>query len=65
MNAQGFDGLPKVAGKEEFDKAVKESGFVAQRSYGAPTEEMSYCNDHHEEPYLRLKQQDVMSAWYF
>lgn len=36
MNAQGFDGLPKVVSDEEFDKAVKESNLVIQRTYGAP-----------------------------
>lgn len=39
INAQGFDGLPKVVTREEFDKAVKESGFIAQRSYSAPDQE--------------------------
>lgn len=39
MNAQGFDGLPNVVSKEEFDKAVKESGFIAQRTYSAPDQE--------------------------
>ena len=36
MNAQGFDGKPRVVSKDEFDKAVKDSGFVAQRTYSAP-----------------------------
>lgn len=39
INAQGFDGLPKVATPEEFDKAVKESGFIAQRTYSAADQE--------------------------
>lgn len=39
INAQGFDGNPMVVGKEEFDQAVKESNFVAQRSYSAPDQE--------------------------
>lgn len=36
INAQGFDGLPKIVSKEEFDKAVTESNFIAQRTYAAP-----------------------------
>lgn len=43
MNAQGFDGLPRVVSPEEFDKLVKqandESGFIAQRTYSAPDQE--------------------------
>lgn len=39
MNAQGFDGLPNVVSKEEFDKAVKKSSFIAQRTYTAPDQE--------------------------
>ena len=39
VNAQGFDGLPKIVSKEEFDKAVRESEFVAQRAYSAPDQE--------------------------
>ncbi len=39
MNAQGFDGLPRVVSKEEFDKAVEESNFIAQRTYTAPDKE--------------------------
>lgn len=35
INAQGFDGLPRVVSEEEFSAAVKESGFVAQRTYSA------------------------------
>lgn len=35
INAQGFDGLPRLMDPEDFDKAVKESGFIAQRSYSA------------------------------
>ena len=40
LNAQGFDGLPTLLDDEEFEKAVKESGFVAQRTYSAPTQEV-------------------------
>lgn len=36
INAQGFDGLPKVVDAEEFDKYVRESNFIAQRTYSAP-----------------------------
>ena len=39
MEAQGFDGLPKIVSEEEFDKAVKESSFIAQRTYSAPDKE--------------------------
>ncbi len=39
INAQGFDGLPKVVPAEDFDKAVKESNFIAQRVVRAPDEE--------------------------
>lgn len=43
INAQGFDGLPRVVSREEFDKAVKQAndgnGFVAQRTYSAPDQE--------------------------
>lgn len=39
INAQGFDGKPSVATQEEFDKAVQESGFIAQRTYSAPDQE--------------------------
>ena len=44
MNAQGFDGLPRVVSPEEFDKLVKQandgSGFIAQRTYSAPNQEI-------------------------
>ena len=36
LNAQGFDGLPKVVSSEEFDRYINESNFVAQRTYAAP-----------------------------
>ncbi len=43
INAQGFDGLPRVVSKEEFDAAVKAAnngnGFIAQRTYSAPDKE--------------------------
>lgn len=39
INAQGFDGLPQVVPAEEFDKYVKESNFIAQRTYVAPNSE--------------------------
>lgn len=39
LDAQGFDGKPRVVSQEEFDEAVKESGFVAQRAYSAPDQE--------------------------
>lgn len=40
INAQGFDALPHVVSQSEFDEAVKESGFVAQRVYCAPSKEI-------------------------
>ena len=39
LNAQGFDGLPQVMSQEEFDRAVEESGFIAQRTYSAPDQQ--------------------------
>lgn len=39
INAQGFDGLPRVVSAEEFDRAVQESNFIAQRTYSAPDQE--------------------------
>lgn len=39
IGAQGFDGLPKIVDPDEFDKAVKASGFIAQRTYSAPDQE--------------------------
>lgn len=43
INAQGFDGLPRVVSRQEFDDAVKAAndgaGFIAQRTYSAPDQE--------------------------
>lgn len=43
MAAQGFDGLPRVVSKEEFEAAVKAAnngnGFIAQRNYTASDQE--------------------------
>lgn len=43
INAQGFDGLPRVVSAEEFDRLVKEAndgnGFIAQRTYSAGDQE--------------------------
>lgn len=39
INAQGFDGLPRVVDAEEFDRYVQESNFIAQRTYSAPNQE--------------------------
>lgn len=43
INAQGFDGKPRVVSREEFDEAVKAAnggnGFIAQRTYSAPDQE--------------------------
>lgn len=40
INAQGFDGLPKVVSEKEFDEYVKSSKIIAQRTYSAPTKEI-------------------------
>lgn len=40
VHAQGFDGPPNVVSDEEFDAAVKASGFVAQRVYTATSQEI-------------------------
>lgn len=39
INAQGFDGLPRVVSQKEFDKLVKENSFIAQRTYSAENRE--------------------------
>lgn len=39
IDAQGFNGLPQVVSADKFDKAVQESGFIAQRTYSAPDQE--------------------------
>lgn len=43
MNAQGFDGKPRVVSPEEFERYVEEAndgkGFIAQRTYSAPDQE--------------------------
>ena len=43
INAQGFDGKPRIVDADEFDKAVKAAnggnGFIAQRTYSAPDQE--------------------------
>lgn len=44
INAQGFDGLPRVVSADEFDKAVQAAndgnGFIAQRTYSATDQAM-------------------------
>ena len=40
MHVQGFDGKPQVVGQEEFNNAVKESGFYAERAYSGETQEI-------------------------
>lgn len=40
INYQGFDGLPRVVDEAEFDKIVKESKFIAQRTYSAKTKKV-------------------------
>lgn len=43
INAQGFDGLPRVVSAEEFEKCVREAngwkGLIMQRTYSAPDQE--------------------------
>ena len=43
IDAQGFDGKPRVVDREEFDEAVKAAnggnGFIALRTYSAPDQE--------------------------
>ena len=39
IDQQGYNGLPRVVSEEEFNKAVEESGFIAQRTYGASSQE--------------------------
>ena len=40
LKAQGFDGLPKVVSKKDFDDAVKACSFIAQRTYSASSQEV-------------------------
>ncbi len=40
INYQGFDGKPKVVSSEEFEKAMKESNFYAERTYSANSKEV-------------------------
>lgn len=44
INAQGFDGNPRIVSAEEFDELVKEAndgnGFIAQRTYSAPSQKI-------------------------
>ena len=40
INQQGFDGKPKIVDADEFNEAVKKSGFVAQRTYAALDQEV-------------------------
>lgn len=39
LHQQGFDGLPQVMNDEDFEKAVKASGFIAMRGITASTQE--------------------------
>lgn len=39
INAQGFDGLPRVVSTDEFDRYAQESDIIALRGYRAPDEE--------------------------
>ena len=40
IHAQGFDGNPSVVEYEDFKKAMEESGFYAERTYSANTQEL-------------------------
>jgi len=40
VHKQGFDGLPRVVSKEEFDELVKDDHFVAQRTVYADSQEL-------------------------
>lgn len=40
INAQGFDGLPKIVDADEFEAAAKKSKFAAQRIYSAQSKEI-------------------------
>lgn len=40
INYQGFDGLPRLVNADEFDKLVKRSNFIAQRTYSANSQEI-------------------------
>lgn len=40
INAQGFDGKPRIVSAKEFDEAVKDSKFIAQRTYSAESQEI-------------------------
>lgn len=39
IDAQGFNGLPRIVNADEFDEYVKESNMIAVRGYTAPDEE--------------------------
>lgn len=36
INTQGFDGIPRLASKEDFEEAAKKSNLIMQRAYTAP-----------------------------
>lgn len=39
IDAQGFDGVPRVVSADEFDRYVQESNVIMQRAYSAPDQE--------------------------
>lgn len=47
LKKQGFTGKPKIVGQKEFDEAVAASGFIAQRTYTASSQEVldAYQNE--------------------
>lgn len=53
INAQGFDGLPRVVSTKEFNELVKQAndgtGFIAQRTYSAPSQEI--LNEYRDQLY--------------
>lgn len=43
IHQQGFDGVPRVVDAEEFEqlaKSARDGGFIMQRAYGAPSQEV-------------------------
>lgn len=40
INYQGFDGIPRLVNADEFDKLVRKSNFIAQRTYSANSQEI-------------------------
>lgn len=47
INAQGFDGLPRVLSAEEFEEKANKTGIIAKRGYTAPSAEIA--KEYHEQ----------------